>query len=93
MQGLLPATAITFDQLIAYAKTQIGNSFGGASPQIVNDMPFQFRYQNRTIIQENPIAFRVCNLTYNIKFSQGQLLVTQGEATTIVVDNPNPTGS
>jgi hypothetical protein len=89
MQGLLPATAITFDQLVEYAKTQIGNTFNGASSQVVNGMPFQFRYQNRTVIQENPIAFRVCNLTFNIKFSQGQILVTQGEATTIAVNNPN----
>jgi hypothetical protein len=89
MQGLLPSTAITFDQLVAFAKTQIGNSWNGASAQILNGMPFQFRYQNRTIFQENPIAFRVSHLTYNLKFSQGQILVTQGDATTIVVDNPN----
>jgi hypothetical protein len=89
MQGLLPAKAITFNQLTAYAKTQIGNTFNGASPQLLNGIPFQFRYEERTIIQENPVAFRVITLTYSQKFCQGQLLVTQGQGTTIVVADPN----
>lgn len=82
--------AITFAQLIDFGKTQIGQSYNGASPSVVNGFPWFFRYEGRTIFQTGDTTyFRVTSETGNIILRSTQILVTSGINTTIAVDNPN----
>jgi hypothetical protein len=89
----MKALAITFTQLLAFGQTQIGNTFNGASPMVVNGLPWQFRYQDRTVTQTGtpPTAggLRITHLDSNMQMNPGQLLITRMEDVTIVVDDPN----
>jgi hypothetical protein len=65
--------AITFNELVEYGKANGGN--------IVNGMPWSFRYQNQPITHENDSCYLIPTLEGTMKFTPDDMLITsvQGE--------------
>lgn len=61
--------AITFDELIEYGKTNGAN--------IVNGMPWSFKYKGHSITHENDECYLVPTNHGSVRFNKGDMLITQ----------------
>lgn len=60
--------AITFDELVEYGKSNGGN--------IVNGLPWSFRYKEKFITHENDDCYLIPTLEGTMKFNRGDMLIT-----------------
>jgi hypothetical protein len=62
------ADAITFDEFVEYGKANGGN--------IVNGMPWSFKYKNHGVTHENDDCYIVCLPAGSLMFRRGEVLAT-----------------
>jgi len=60
--------AITFDELVEYGIAHGGN--------VVNGMPWSFRYQGQPITHENDNCYLIPTLEGTMNFCRGDMLIT-----------------
>ena len=60
--------AITFDELVEYGKANGGN--------IVNGMPWSFKYNGHDVTHENDNCYLIPTLEGTMRFDRGDMLIT-----------------